>query len=202
MASSKRQSHKNKELSKQAGISKGTRYSIYAVVAIGAIVSAVWLTRGKPAGTTNAGRGSVNNVQSQIPSVPLRMEFLKEGILTFYNQKGDFIATIDIELAENNDERQLGLMYREHMEDGQGMFFIFPYDMMQSFWMKNTIIPLDMLFINSAQEIVTIQKNTTPYATDSYQSTKPAQYVLEVNAGYTDRLGIQEGYKVGWMRTN
>lgn len=132
----------------------------------------------------------------------MRTEFLKEGLLSFYNAANEYIATVDIELAEGYDERRLGLMFRKSMGENQGMLFLFPYDAMQSFWMKNTILPLDMIFINSNNEIVTIHKNTEPYAETQYPSSRPAKYVLEVNAGYCDRIGISEGDKIGWMRTN
>jgi len=162
------------------------------------IAAAIFLTRdSKNSSTTqnsDAGEGSYQSL--------MRLEFLKEGLLSFYSANGTYITTIDIELAEAFEERRLGLMFRTSMEDNQGMFFIWPTDVQQSFWMKNTILPLDMIFINSSNEIVTIHKNTTPYAETQYPSSRPAQFVLEVNAGYCDRVGIKEGDKIGWMRTN
>jgi uncharacterized membrane protein (UPF0127 family) len=59
--------------------------------------------------------------------------------------------------------------------------------------MRNTFIPLDMLFIDSSKQVITIRKNTRPLSDTSYSSTGPAQYVLEVNAGFTDKYGIKEG---------
>jgi uncharacterized membrane protein (UPF0127 family) len=92
-------------------------------------------------------------------------------------------------------------MNRESMEEKQGMLFIFPQERFQSFWMLNTLFSLDMLFINKEKEIVTIHKNTTPLSQQSYPSSKPALYVLEVNAGFTDKYNIKEGDKVFWMGT-
>lgn len=197
MAKSKPASKKSKSPSRSSK-SKIRQYAVYAVILAIAALAAVFLTRDgkKP-------RAEHQDLDSAPEALaPLRTEFLKEGMLSFYTQSKEYITTIDIELAENDDERRLGLMFRKTMADNQGMFFIFPYDAMQSFWMKNTILPLDMLFINSDNEIVTIIENTTPYAEKSYPSTRPAKFVLEVNAGYASAHGIREGYKIGWMHTN
>ena len=125
--------------------------------------------------------------------------FKKEGELTFYSADNEPIIKIDIEIADNEYERQLGLMKRKSMENNQGMLFIFPDETLRSFWMRNTLISLDMIFINSQREIVTIHKNTTPLSGQSYTSTKPAVYVVEVEAGFTDKYEIHEGDKIGWM---
>ncbi len=129
-------------------------------------------------------------------------KFKKHGELTFQSKDGSFISSIDIELADNADRRAQGLMYRTEMKENQGMLFVFPNEEMQSFWMKNTVLSLDMIFINSKLEIVTIHKSTEPYATTSYPSTKPAQYVLETVAGYTDKYNVKVGDKVVFRRTN
>lgn len=125
--------------------------------------------------------------------------FKKEGELTFTDSVGNQIIKIDIEIADNDYERQLGLMNRKSMEVMQGMLFIFPQERYQSFWMLNTLFSLDILFINSNKEIVTIHKNTTPLSEQSYPSSKPAIYVLEVNAGFCDRHNIKLGDKVYWI---
>jgi uncharacterized membrane protein (UPF0127 family) len=127
--------------------------------------------------------------------------FKKEGELTFTDLTGNPTIKIDIEIADNDYERQLGLMKRESMGEMQGMLFIFPEEKYQSFWMFNTLFSLDMLFINSNKEIVTIHKNTKPLSEESYPSSKPAQYVLEVNGGFCDKYNIKVGDKVFWMET-
>lgn len=126
-------------------------------------------------------------------------KFKKEGELTIADTTGNPIIKIDIEIADDDYQRQLGLMNRESMEELQGMLFIFPAERYQSFWMLNTLFSLDMIFINSNKEIVTIHKNTTPLSEQSYPSSKPAQYVLEVNAGFCERHNIKEGDRVFWM---
>jgi uncharacterized membrane protein (UPF0127 family) len=128
-------------------------------------------------------------------------KFNKEGELTFNDSLGNSIVKIDIEIADNDYERQLGLMNRESMEELQGMLFIFPAERYQSFWMLNTLFSLDMIFINKNKEIVTIHKNTKPLSQQSYPSSKPATYVLEVIAGFTDKYNIKEGDNVFWIGT-
>jgi uncharacterized membrane protein (UPF0127 family) len=134
------------------------------------------------------------------PSQPTAYMFKKQGELRFLTPKQDFIAGIDIELAQDDAQRQLGLMYRDTLAENQGMLFLFDNEETRAFWMKNTILSLDMIFVNAHNEIVTIHKYTTPYSEESYESTKPAKYVLEVNAGYTDKRKISVGDRVSWTR--
>jgi uncharacterized protein len=103
---------------------------------------------------------------------------------------------LDIEIADDEAERTRGLMDRLSMPELAGMFFIFEDDQQRSFWMKNTYISLDIIYINSNKEIVSIQKYTQPQTTSSIPSEKPAKYVLEVNAGFTDKYGINPGDKI------
>ena len=111
-----------------------------------------------------------------------------------------FITAIDVEFAEDEADRQMGLMFRDKMEEHQGMLFVFENEEVRSFWMKNTVLPLDIIFINAKSEIVTIHKSTTPYSEGSYASTKPAKYVVEVNAGFTDKYKVSVGNKIAWRR--
>lgn len=140
---------------------------------------------------------------TQQPITTMQMgayEFVKQGEVRFQTAKQEFISTIDVELAQDESKRQLGLMYRDKLADNQGMLFIFEGDEARAFWMKNTVLPLDMIFVNSKDEIVTIHKNTTPYSEQSYASSKPAQFVIEVNAGYIDRHKISVGDHIVWNR--
>lgn len=125
--------------------------------------------------------------------------FQKEGELTISDSTNARKAVIDIEIADTDYDRQLGLMKRISMEEKQGMLFIFPAEEKQSFWMRNTLISLDMIFINSNKKIVTIHKNTKVLSDQSYPSAAPAQYVLEVNAGFTDKFNIQVENRIDWM---
>jgi uncharacterized protein len=126
--------------------------------------------------------------------------FKKEGELTFYTDSKP-VVKIDIEIADTEYERQLGLMKRKSMEENHGMLFIFPDETVRSFWMRNTFIPLDMIFVNTNNEIVTIHKNTRVLSDSSYPSSAPAVYVVEVVGGFTDKYNISEGDKISWMGT-
>ena len=81
-------------------------------------------------------------------------------------------------------------MYRNELPAFSGMLFIFPQETLLSFWMKNTPLPLDIIYINASFTIVHIAENTTPYSTARISSKYPAKYVLEVNSGFCQRHGI------------
>ncbi|MPM60050.1 hypothetical protein SDC9_106897 [bioreactor metagenome] len=87
-------------------------------------------------------------------------------------------------------------MYRKSLPADAGMLFVFDEEEIQGFWMKNTYIPLDMLFVNADNEIITIHTNTAPLKEWNYASTRPALYVVEVNAGYCAQKQITEGDKI------
>lgn len=128
--------------------------------------------------------------------------FVKEGELAFLNPATkDTIQQIDIELAERPDEIQYGMMYRKSMDENTGMLFIMPQERPQSFYMKNTYVSLDIIYINSKGEVVSIQKNARPLDETSLPSEGPASYVLEVKGGYTDKYGIEKGTKIVWERS-
>jgi len=103
------------------------------------------------------------------------------------------IATIDIEVADDDAEREQGLMYRDSMPENAGMLFLMGTEELQAFWMKNTIIPLDIMFVNSERRIVSINRNCKPYSLDQVPSGKPAIFVVEVNGGYAEKLGLKVG---------
>ena len=141
-----------------------------------------------------------NNNESSKVKAYTSIDFVKNGELTFLNSADEYISKIDIEIAEDDNSRRDGLMYRDKMKKDQGMLFVFPLESLQSFWMRYTLISLDIIFANSKNEIVTIHKDAIPFDESKYRSTKPAQFVIEVNAGYTDSLGIKEGDKIVWRR--
>jgi uncharacterized protein len=125
--------------------------------------------------------------------------FRKDGRLNISLSNNSLPILLDIEIADNDDERMRGLMYRQSLPENAGMLFIFSNDEDRSFWMKNTFISLDIIYINSKKEIVSIQKYTQPKSTYSIPSEKPAMYVLEVNAGFTDKHGINPGDKIDFL---
>lgn len=107
--------------------------------------------------------------------------------------QGKQVAVIQAEVVSKTATRSLGLMYRYSLEADRGMLFVFPDEAPRSFWMKNTNIPLDILFIDAQKRIVSISENTTPLSTKSIPSQHPAQFVLEINAGASRKLGIDTG---------
>lgn len=100
--------------------------------------------------------------------------------------------TVLAEVARTPDERAQGLMYRENLPKGQGMFFVFPDSQTRSFWMSNTFIPLDIAYIDAELRIVDIQA-MEPETTDSHPSAKPAMFALEVPLGWFAEMGIDVG---------
>jgi uncharacterized membrane protein (UPF0127 family) len=101
-----------------------------------------------------------------------------------------------VEIAENDAERAKGLMYRKELPEGQGMLFDFHREQEVSFWMQNTYIPLDMVFIRADGRILRIAENTEPLSTKLIPSGGPVRAVLEVIGGTTRKLGIAPGDRV------
>lgn len=110
-------------------------------------------------------------------------------------QHGDPIR-VNVELADTAEKRQLGLMYRRELPELQGMLFLFPREAPLSFWMKNTPLPLDIIFINASHTIVRIAQHTTPFSEQPLPSGSPTQFVLEVNGGFCQRHGVAVGDRV------
>ncbi|MGE0268034.1 MAG: DUF192 domain-containing protein [Candidatus Omnitrophota bacterium] len=101
-----------------------------------------------------------------------------------------------VETASTPEQRSLGLMHRKSLDQDKGMLFIFQEAQAYSFWMKNTLIPLDIIWLDYARRIVHIEKNVTPCEHDPCANYRPltgALYVLEINAGLADRFNIQLG---------
>jgi uncharacterized membrane protein (UPF0127 family) len=128
---------------------------------------------------------------------PLRIEFKKEGELTLFKSKTDsIITTFDIEIADTDYEIQTGLMHRHFMKGNHAMLFVFPNKSLRSFYMKNTYFPLDIIFLDEDKFIISIQENAIPLDETSLPSNVPAQYVLEINGGLTQKFLINVGDKM------
>ena len=101
-----------------------------------------------------------------------------------------------VELARTNEETEKGLMFRNHLDKDKGMLFIFDKEDIYPFWMKNTLIALDIIWMDEVGNIVFISKNNQPCLADNCPSINPgakAKYVLEINAGVAEELGIKTG---------
>ncbi|WP_247509872.1 DUF192 domain-containing protein [Bradyrhizobium sp. 157] len=101
-----------------------------------------------------------------------------------------------VEMATTEEEKTQGLMYRKELPDGKGMLFDFSPEQQISMWMKNTYVPLDMIFIRADGRILRIAENTEPLSTKIVSSGGPARAVLEVIAGTAQKYGIQPGDRV------
>jgi len=110
---------------------------------------------------------------------------------------------IYVEIADEPDEYDRGLMFRDKLADNAGMWFIFENEAARAFWMKNTFIPLDIIFVDSDLNIAQILENVEPCLADpctTYSSEMPVQYVLEVNAGFTDANNLKIGDRIEFVR--
>jgi uncharacterized protein len=107
------------------------------------------------------------------------------------------VHVFSVEMAATEEEKQTGLMYRKELPDGKGMLFDFSPEQQISMWMKNTYIPLDMIFIRADGRILRIAENTEPFSTKIISSGGLARGVLEVIAGTAQKYGIQPGDRVG-----
>ena len=126
--------------------------------------------------------------------------FKKEGELSLYRTPDSLLKTLDIEIADNDYETQTGLMYRNSMESNQGMLFIFEDSRPRYFYMKNTHIPLDLIYINENRKIVSTQLNAKPYDETSLPSNANAKYVLEVNAGLFYQWNLKVGDSIAFSK--
>ncbi len=127
------------------------------------------------------------------------IQFKKEGELQFL-KNGEVTRTIDIEIADKPYEWETGLMYRESMEDEQGMLFIYPNAAPRSFYMKNTYIPLDIIFMSNDTIVVSFKENAQPRDESSIPSNVPARFILEINAGKMAEWNIEMGDKMRFSR--
>lgn len=120
-----------------------------------------------------------------------------EPKVTITSRDGKAVSFI-VEIADTPSKREMGLMYRKEMAADRGMIFIFPQESPQSFWMKNTPLPLDMIFINADKKIVGIVERTVPFSLDPRGVSAPSQFVLEINGGLAQKHGIRAGDSVGF----
>lgn len=123
--------------------------------------------------------------------------FKKEGSLAIFKADSTKV-NLDIEIADTDFDIQTGLMYRNSMENNQGMLFVFDDVTERFFYMKNTRISLDLIFIDDKYHIVSFQKNAKPFNEASLPSNVPAKYVLEVNAGLTDTWKVTVGDSISY----
>jgi uncharacterized protein len=125
--------------------------------------------------------------------------FRKDGTLSISSADGNLKGEFDIEIAATEKASMQGLMYRESMDKNQGMLFD-PQGLTKTpFWMKNTYIALDIIFIDNDKKIMHIEENTHPYSEQTLDPEGVYRYALEINAGLSKQLEIKIGDKVSWQ---
>lgn len=143
--------------------------------------------------TISLGSAGPNQIVVRKPTIDIvRAEYVNNN----GNISVSFIARVFVEVPDDLEEHERGLMFRQHLPWSSGMLFGYNSEEPRSFWMKNTLIPLDMIFVDDNSEIVHIIENVPPCEQDpcqSYPSEEPAQYVLEVNAGFVQQNAVQVG---------
>ena len=142
---------------------------------------------------SNLGSTSQNSPSTTEPS------FVLEGYGSFLDG-ADTLATFRLELAESPQEQAQGIMWRKHMDPDMGMLFLMPEEQMQSFWMKNTYIPLDIIYLTESGKVVSIQANAQPFNETPLPSEGPAKLVLELRGGTCASMGILPNMTLVWNR--
>ena len=136
----------------------------------------------------------LNFSQESVDSNSLGQSPLEQNSTEIYFQDQSF----SVEIADTPEERSRGLMFREELGENEGMLFLYQSERPRSFWMKNTLIPLDIIFLNSDFEVINVEKadpepNTSDENLSSYESDRPAQYVLEINQNRSEEIGLEKG---------
>jgi len=119
-----------------------------------------------------------------------------DGMVKFFNLNGDHTKNILVEIPETTEEQSFGLMNRDPITYDQGMLFIFSQSEVANFWMKNVNFPLDMIFIDSRQLILNIEKNTEPRSSYLYKSKGLCKYVVEVLGGFCEEFKVEKKQKI------
>lgn len=128
--------------------------------------------------------------------------FQNEGTLAFLRPNGDTLRTISIDVADTDAERKRGLMRQRSLGYDRGMLFIFDTVDQGSMWMKNTPLPLDIVFVAPDSQVINIARRTTPFSEEKITPEAPRKFVVEVRAGFADRFGLTDSTRVRWTRTN
>lgn len=126
------------------------------------------------------------------------IEFRKDGELEILESDGTVSHVLAIEVAEGDSAQARGLMDRRSLPPMSGMLFVGDVVEEKSFWMENTPMPLDIIFIGPDSQVVNIAARTRPYSRENILSDGPAQYVLEIRAGMAERLGIGDSTRFRW----
>lgn len=138
------------------------------------------------------------NLHGQILQSPDYIPIRKDARLYFLSSEGGFITSINVEISEKPADLTRGLMGPRVLELSEGMLFIFHNSEPRQFWMRNTRMSLDIIFIDEEKKVINVCDRTMPMSDTVYTSEKPARYVVEVLAGFTKIYNITEGCQVAW----
>jgi len=131
-----------------------------------------------------------------LPALFLAAACARESLPVARIHRADGVVEVAVEVVSTPEALARGLMYRTELADGRGMLFVFPDESDHRFWMKNTLIPLDMIFIAADGAIVGIHRDATPLSTATMGVGRPSRYVLEVPGGWAARSGVATGQRV------
>lgn len=138
--------------------------------------------------------GNKKEADTEKPNRSRQLDYT--GEVTFLDSNQEEISTIRVAVADEPQERNQGLMDVTDFPADAGMLFLFSEEEELSFYMANTPLPLDIIFVNSDSTIVRIHHSTSPFSSNQLRSGRPAQYVVETNSGYCISHDIQEGMKI------
>jgi len=127
-------------------------------------------------------------------------EIRPDGTLSFLDAQGNIQASIVIEIARTQDERTKGLMERQILGENEGMLFVYDKPDDRFFWMRNTYVSLDIIFVSAASQVIYIARETEPLTETRHWSRGPAKYVVEVVAGFSERHGITSESRIAWRK--
>ncbi len=137
-----------------------------------------------------------NQPDTKSKNLNKEIEFKNDLKVEIIDSTENKIAIFKTELADDEYKRQTGLMYRKNMKDDQAMLFVFDDEEPRFFYMKNTYIPLDIIYIDANKRIASWIKNAKPLDETTLPSTQAAQFVLEIKSGLIEQKGIKKGMKV------
>ena len=121
---------------------------------------------------------------------------IPEKTVHFLDAEMEQISSVEVQISDDVMERSQGLMDVRELPENHGMLFIFDKEGPLSFWMANTPLPLDIMYVNEDSVIVSIYHSTIPFSEKGHPSGAPAKYVVETNGGYAIKYGIEEGYRI------
>lgn len=138
--------------------------------------------------------------ERDLPVIRTEAPFRVDGTLAFQAATGDTVTTINIEIADTDRARATGMMGRRGLPPRSGMLFIMDEVDTNGFWMKNTPLPLDIIFVGPDSQIINIVERTTPYSEETILPAAPKKYVVEVRGGFSELAGISENMRISWQR--